>query len=216
MLAPVDPGDSHTDAGNDNDRIQSGADSKTNTTYTHSTRHVYMPNSSSLTLGGSTYNFCSMDLVNSAYVNIANGAKVRIFIDSPERPGSGCPSTSGWLRVDNSSGFNNPSGNPLNLQIYVYGTSDAYPANQDQVRFRNSTNFTGVLYAPQSNVRIDNSGEVRGGIAGKSVDFINSVKFFWDSGLNDLKANTVTQYFRTGWRQCKDKPTTTSDPESGC
>jgi hypothetical protein len=216
VLAPVDPGDSHTDAGNDNDRIISGADAKTNVVYNHSTRHLDLPNSSSLTLGGSTYNFCSLRLGNSAYINIANGAKVRIFIDSPERPGSGCPSSSGWLTVDNSSGFNNPSNNPLNLQVYVYGMSDAYPAEQDLVLFRNSTNFNGVLYAPQSPVRIDNSGEFTGGLAGKSVEFVNSVKFHWNSGLTDLKANTTTQYFRTGWRQCRDKPTTSTDPESGC
>ena len=216
VLAPVEPGDSHTDAGNDNDRIQSGVDVGVNMPYDHSIRHLEGPNSSSLTMGGSIYNFCSLHLKNSAHITIANGAKVRIFIDSPERPGSGCPPNSGWMIIDNSSGFNNPSNNPLNLQVYVYGTSDAYSGNQDQVRFKNSTNFTGVLYAPQSPVTIDNSGEFTGGVAGKSIDYKNSVKFHWNPGVGDLKANTTTQYFRTGWRQCKDKQTISTDPESGC
>ena len=44
----------------------------------------------SLTLGGGTYNFCKVTLGNNSFISIAPGTKIRLFLDSPDRAGSGC------------------------------------------------------------------------------------------------------------------------------
>ena len=216
VLAPVDVGDSATV--NDNGRILTGEDASTNVAYTAATRELVMGNNSSLTLSGgdndATYNFCRIALGNNAQINIAAGAKVRIFLDSPEREDSGCADVpgAGTITIGQNSFFNNPSGIAENLQIYIYGTSDG----RNVVDFRNSSFISGAIYAPQSKVVFKNSATVVGALAARSVEFQNDVSFTWSESLADLRGRTVTQYYRSAWAECSPKPAVTGDPESGC
>lgn len=210
VLAPVEVGNSATV--NDNSRITTGLDASKNIAWNSLTRELTLKNSSTLTLGGGTYNFCNLNLTNSAYVTIAATAGTRIFIDSPDRPGSGCAPGTGNLTVGNSAGFITPSGRAEDLQIYVYGKNDG----TNVVNFENSNTFTGTLYAPQSSVVFKNSTEIVGAIAGKKVEFKNSVDFTYPASLAELRATTARFYYRTAWRECRPSATVSSDPESGC
>ena len=213
ILAPVDVGNSATV--NDNVRLTNGQDAKTNVTFDPTTRILTMGNNSSLTLGGGTYNFCKFAATNSAAVNIAVGAKVRIFIDSPTRSGSGCGEGTGTLTAENKIVFNNPS-DPENLQIYVYGRSSASATSVD-VDFKNSVEFDkGFIYAPQSKVEFKNAAEWVGALAAKEVDFKNTIDFTWTSELANLRAETLSIFYKTAWKECRSMQTTASDPESGC
>lgn len=219
VLSSVDIGDAPTN--NDNARITSGLDTSHNVAYNGSTHELTLNNSSSLTLGGGstgTYHFCSLKMANSAHLTIAAGARVRILIDSPERAGSTCPATStrpdsGRLIVGNSSDFVNPSGDPRNLQIYVWGSP---VQDRNVVDFSNSNALVGSLYAPQSRVVFKNSATIVGGVAADYIEFKNSVNITWDSRLADLRARTVAVHYRTAWRECRPQPSLASDPESGC
>ncbi len=217
VLAPVDVGDSATE--NDNARITQGLDASRNVTFDPETRDLVMGNNSTLTLGGGatgTYNFCRLVMGNGAQINIAAGATVRIFIDSPDRTPdeSDCKpfSGAGSVTIGQNSFFNNPSGRAENLQIYVYGLNDG----SSVVNFQNSSFIAGAIYAPQSLVTFKNSATVVGAIAAGQVEFKNGVNFTWSESLGELRGRTVTVYYRSAWRECRPQATVPSDPESGC
>lgn len=219
VLSNVDVGDAGTN--NDNARISTGLDASQNVTYVPATHMLTLGNSSSLTLGGGatgTYHFCSVKMTNSAHITIAARARVRIFIDSPARSGSICPSTasnadSGRLIVGNSADFVTPSGDPRDLQLYVWGSP---VQDENVVSWENSHALVGSLYAPQSRVVFKNSATVRGGVAADYIEMQNSVDITWDERLVDLRARTVAVHYRTAWRECRPDASTPSDPESGC
>ncbi len=214
---------------NDNGRIVSGQDPSRNTTYTAATRTLTLGNSSSVTLGGGTYNFCSLTLQDSADLFVAAGARVRIFIDSPDRASSGCPARSagtdractvdsdatagsGHLTVINSARILPASNDPLDLQIYVYGFTDL----SNLVDFKNSIDIVGTIHAPRSRVEFKNSATIRGAVAANRVCFKNSVNFTADSDVTGIGGDAVARHSQTAWRECTRAATVASDPESGC
>lgn len=228
VLAPVDMGNTATV--NDNGRITSGQDAGSHVTYTDTAadpRSLTLANNGSLTLGGGTYNFCKVTLGNNSYITIAVGAKIRFFLDSPDRSGSSCiPSGMtaaqaraagyGGMTLGQGSNFNNP-GNAINFQIYMYGYADG----THKVEFNNTSAMNAAIYAPTSELVWVNTAGITGGVAASKVEFKNSATFAWagDSAgfsLSDLRTDTVSVYYRMAWTECQRNRTTTSDPESGC
>lgn len=231
VLAPVDMGNTATE--NDNDRIVSGHDAGTNVTYDHDMRSLTIGNNGSITLGGGTYNFCKVVMGNNSYITIAAGARVRFFLDSPDRTGSGCiPSSytgseseraaqaraAGWggMVLAQGSNFNNP-GHAINFQIYMYGYNDG----SHTVEFNNTSAMNAAIYAPNSNLIWKNTAGITGGVAASTVEFKNSATFAWagETGgfsLSDLRTDTVSVYYRMAWAECRRARTATTDPESGC
>ena len=228
VLAPVDMGNTATV--NDNGRITSGQDAGSNVTYTNTAaapRRLTLGNNGSLTLGGGTYNFCRVSLGNNSYITIAAGVKVRFFLDSPDRAGSGCiPSGQtaaqarsngyGGMTLGQGSNFNNP-GHAINFQIYMYGYADG----SHTVEFNNTSAMNAAIYAPTSNLIWNNTAGITGGVAASTVDFKNSATFAWAGSsagfsLSDLRTDTVSVYYRMAWTECRRTRTATADPESGC
>jgi hypothetical protein len=172
QLAPVDPGNSATT--NANGQIQSAS-------YSASTRSLNL-NGTTVTLAGGTYNFCSLSLNNSSTLAIAPGAKARIIIDSPDRPGSGCPKNSGDFSVNNNSKISNPSTDVSAAEILVTGLNNM----SSTITFNNSSAFYGAIYAPRSTVNVNNNTLFHGGLAALVVNFNNAANFEWDSAVSVL------------------------------
>jgi hypothetical protein len=222
VLSPVNPGDSAQN--NDDSRITNTTapqDASSNVTFNPSTRELSIGNNGSLTLGGSTYNFCNFTAGNNATITIASGAKVRIFIDSPDDPNSGCPAGTGNFTMSQNDSFVNYGGNyqpgtgdATAAQIYVYGLNN----DTNTVTFYNNTNSYVTLYAPQSNVVVSpsNNTSFTGAIAGYTVSVYNNATFQLGTGTSSLTAGTTGLYYRTAWEQCPATPTNPSDPTSGC
>jgi hypothetical protein len=175
QLAPVDPGNSATT--NANGQIQSNG----GVSYIASTRSLSL-NKGTLTLAGGTYNFCSLNVNNGSTLTIANGAKARIVIDSPDRAGSGCPKTSGDFSVNNNSSISNPSGDVSAAEILVTGLNNL----SSTITFNNSSAFYGAIYAPRSTVNVNNNTLFHGGLAALVVNFNNAANFEWDSAVSSL------------------------------
>lgn len=228
VLAPVEIGNSATV--NDNTRIPNGQaspkvspyDASSGVTYDAGTRTLTMSNNSSLTLGGGTYNLCKISMGNNSQITIAprppgQPQGVRLFVDSPYRQGSGCSGAgAGTFTMGQGSSFGSPpGGDPRNLQIYVYGWSDAESATPSVIEFNNSS-FAGAIYAPQSHLVFKNSATVGGGIAGRSVVFKNSLLFDWDDGIGDIRARTLRLFYRTSWKECPKEPSDSGQLGSGC
>jgi hypothetical protein len=228
LLAPVDMGNTATV--NDNGRIASGQDAGSQVTYTNTAaapRTLTIANNGSLTLGGGTYNFCKVTLGNNSFITIAAGAKIRFFLDSPDRAGSGCiPSGQtaaqarsngyGGMFLGQGSNFNNP-GHAINFQIYMYGYTDG----SHQVNFFNSQAVNAAIYAPSSELIWNNSAGITGAVSASKVEFKNTASFAWAGGsgqfdLSELRTDTVSVYYRMAWTECQRARPTTSDPESGC
>jgi hypothetical protein len=209
-------------------------------TYTNTAnapRALSIGNNGSLTLGGGTYNFCKVTLGNNAYITIAAGAKIRFFLDSPDRLTAGTtddcipdnytgtPSQKaatarsngyGGMVLGQGSNFNNP-GHAINFQIYMYGYADG----THTVEFNNSQAVNAAIYAPSSNLVWKNTAGINGAVAASTVEFKNTASFAWAGGagqfdLSELRTDTVSVYYRMAWTECRRVRTATSDPESGC
>jgi type II secretory pathway pseudopilin PulG len=152
---------------------------------------------------------------------------VRIFIDSPSRPGSNCAAGSGRLCMDNSIEFNRP-GNAAALEIYVYGSPALCESGRPGMPFQassyrtdatvvlnNSVDFNGTIYAPTSTVRLNNSIKMDGGIAAQNIYLENSVDFV-NADTVKAKVPAVGPVRRLSWVECRSRPTSAADPESGC
>ena len=238
VLAPVDMG--NTALENDNARITGGQDSGSRVTYTDtaaSPRTLTIANNGSLTLSGDTYNFCKIVLGNGAIVKVAAGARVRFFLDSPDRLAQGeagdCVPTgmtsadaraAGWGGMMLGQGSNltagdPPAGHAIDFQIYMYG----YANGTHTVEFNNAVTMRAAIYAPNSNLTWKNTAGITGGVSASTVEFKNSAAFAWDGdsgdgdfSLGDLRTDTVSVYYRMAWKECQRLRSTTADPESGC
>lgn len=224
-LAPVDPGNSATV--NDNGRITnafanprvSPFDSVSGgVTWNASARTLTLNNNASVTLGGGIYNFCSLYLNNNSTITLAPGARTAIYIDSPQRSGSGCGSSTGTFYMDNNSSFINNSPpvagsgfahDPTALQLYIVGKTNS------SVILRNNAAFYGTVYAPSSSLYLRNNAQTWGAFSANVIDIENNGTVTADPNATNIRTSGGGVFFRTAWRECS--PTTaTSDPSAGC
>lgn len=228
-LAPVNPGNSATV--NDNSRLTNGAanprvspyDSLSGSvSWNPTTRSLRLSNNAAVTLGGALYNLCSLTMSNNSKITLAAGARTAIYIDSPARSGSGCPSGSGTFSMSNNAGFvnNTPAAagssfayDPTALQIYVVGQGE--DDDDDEIKLSNNTAFYGLLYAPTSKVELSNNARTWGAISAREVEMKNNATFNGDPNATAITTSGGGLYYRTAWRECRPAATT-SDPGSGC
>ena len=218
-LAAVPVGTSPT-VNNDN-RITNGKltpqvtpyDATSGATWTAATRTIsFGNNGSSITLGGGLYNFCNFTTGNKTTINVANGVKAVIIIDSPTDPNSnGCPAGSGNLTLGNNVTFNDFNTVPAatDLQFYVYG-------NGTSVAWGNGTTTYASLFAPNSTVDLNNGGNFVGAVAALQVNVNNVGTFTYDPATSSLQASSQGLYYRSAWQQCPATPTIVGDLGSGC
>jgi hypothetical protein len=110
--------------------------------YTAANRTLAVPASTSITLAGGNYNFCSLSLADAGALRAAAGAIVRVYIDSARRDvvqgagSSGCSGTTPAVPVDGNVNAGTQGstvstildGGTGRLEIYVYGTMAPTPA----------------------------------------------------------------------------------------
>ncbi|MCD6332036.1 MAG: pilus assembly PilX N-terminal domain-containing protein [Bacteroidales bacterium] len=118
--------------------------------------------------GGANYYFTNIILKNGATLDIdTTHGPVNIFIDGGE--------------LDAKYGSDiNPNGSALDFAIYSnYESTASNPA----IQFHNSSDFAGVVYAPNANILMNNSSDIYGAIWGSSIDIRNSGELFYDEAL---------------------------------
>jgi Tfp pilus assembly protein PilX len=210
-------------------------------------RHLrrFQLNSGEYTMPPGTYHFCNVKLGDSVKLKFSHtgGARTRIYVDSPSRPGSICAGPpaqadpAGTFGADNSVEINKESGEREELlDVYLYGT----PHNDTRTTFSswctdgftgglagecrsdfmldNSVNFYGSVYAPNSTVQAHNSVKIWGSVAADKIRFYNSIEFYLTGPVINKPAETgaTGAATRRGWGECRPERTTPSDPESGC
>jgi hypothetical protein len=182
----------------------------------------------SYTLPAGTYSVCSLTLGNGSALSLAG--PVKLYIDSPDRPGSGCAAASGYVRAQNSNGMNWPSGATLldasvataarNLHVFVYG-NDALddPASHPtfcgdgnawgSFVFCHAGGFAGVVYSPNGRIYFGQSMQVAGALAADRIYLNQSVGLRFPSGLTSGMGSSDLYGIRD-WTECAANGTGTT------
>jgi Tfp pilus assembly protein PilX len=209
------------------------------TSWNAGTRRINMGNSVTRTIDPGTYHVCGVHLGNSVNLRFSHtgGATTRIFVDSPDRPGSSCASQvsdtqAGAFTADNSVKINEEVGQREELlEIYMWGTTKNDNRNpkyswcesgaataecQSDFMLDNSVNFYGKVLAPNSSIQAHNSVNIFGSIAGDKIRFYNSVNFELTAAAMGGGNTDAQAAERKGWAECRPQATVANDPESGC
>jgi len=157
------------------------------TTITTSARYssIDLGNSETVTIsGGDIILYITGDIIlgNSAELGIENDASLVLYLG-------------GNFEGKNSSTINNETQDPQKLKIYCLDSCE-------NMRFKNSGDFYGAIYAPNADVVMDNSANIYGSVISKSFDQRNSGTFNYDVTLRDASINDEAVYFTiTNWHE---------------
>jgi hypothetical protein len=177
------------------------------------TRVLKLRNDSTLTLSGDVYNFCQLELHNSAQLIVATrppGSPLKIFIDTPENCGTGL----GSAVFRNNTGMVNLNSDPTTLQLRVVGSATAATG----VSFENSFDSTMIMavYAPNSTVTMQNNITLVGALAGKLVQLQNNTQLIYHERIDDIASgSSIRVYQDQDYVEC-GLVTTGTAPDEGC
>jgi hypothetical protein len=232
-LAPVNQGNAATI--NDNSRlgcvVDAVHDACTNPgaiTWNATTRRLKLDSNATLTLGGSIYSFCQIDVGNNSSLIIApkSGSAVRIYIDAPENCTNNPQNVDiGGITKGNKATIVNTNVDPRTLQIYVVGSptgcsSLPLPNNPPRycaVTMQNNLSIAGVIYAPYSAVTLDQNVKIDGAVAASQVQMSNSSTVTYDALVSGLTSGVFPLFRQKDYRECTSTPPTAGQaPDTGC
>jgi hypothetical protein len=178
------------------------------------TRTISTGNNATITLGGGDYWLCKLSLSNNAHLIMAQGAKVRLFFDTPEN----CNQSSGVKQVDISNNANitstgyQPSLGQYDVPgIYMLGS----PTIATYATWANNTGTNEfVLYAPNTHVVLANNSTYIGALAGKTVTLENNAVVKSDAGFVPPQIGGTTLHQRSRYVECIGA--TASPPDASC
>jgi len=166
--------------------LPSGGTITGNTVIYHSGKYseIDLKNSKNITVVGNVKLYITGDLTlgNSAELEIEEDSSLTLYLG-------------GDLEGKNSSKINNETQIPKNLQIYgLEGCGE--------MDFKNSSDFYGIIYAPNADIVVHNSVDIYGSTVCKSFDMKNSGKFMYDASLRDASFSSVpTSLVVTKWHE---------------
>ncbi len=167
--------------------LPSGGAIQNDTTISTSTRYSSIDLGSSETVtitGGDITIYITGDITlgNSAELGIENDASLILYLG-------------GDFEGRNSSVINNMTQDAHRLKIYGLDSCE-------NMRFKNSSDFYGAIYAPNADVVMDNSANIYGSVISKSFEQKNSATFNYDVLLRDVSTNDAAVYFTiTNWHE---------------
>ena len=221
-LPPVDPTPFQQSAqagGNNNSQLPWPPGAYNSTTRVLSTSASIGTSSNPVSIPAGTYNFCELDLSGTNYLQLAAGARVVIYVDSPYRTGSGCPAGSGNASFGTMH-LTNVSQDPNALQIIVYGdpsgAAGGSPNSSITLDQSGSTPLYTTVYAPNSDVTLDKFITMTGQLVGYTISGGTQTTFTAGGGGNGgSQTSAPVPYYPAGWHECPAKPSG-ADPRSGC
>ena len=157
------------------------------TTLTNSAKYssIDLGNSETVTISGgdiTIYITGDITLGNSAELGIENDASLVLYLG-------------GDFEGKNSSTVNNETQDAQKLKIYGLDSCET-------IRFKNSSDLYGAIYAPNADVVMDNSADIYGSVVSKSFEQRNSGTFNYDVTLRDVSINDEAVYFTiTKWHE---------------
>jgi len=155
------------------DSLPSGGTINNDTTISSSGKYssINLGNSEKVIIGGDVTLYITGDITlgNSAELQINEDVSLALYVG-------------GNFEGKNSSSVNNLTKDAKNLQIYGLDSCEF-------IRFKNSSDLYGVIYAPDTEVIMDNSANVYGAVVAGSFEQKNSSTFYYDASLRDASVN---------------------------
>jgi hypothetical protein len=206
-LAPPDPGNVATD--NDNDRFFAEDTKVGNVDWDPDARTMKMTGGAVLTLGGSNYSFCTLDMQGDSNIYIAAGATVRIWFDSPEN--CGLPDGFEQLSITGNAEISTTSGDPFDAGLIFVGSADM----STTIKLAGDGKANEVMiYAPRSDVLISGEGNYRGAVAGKTINHTGNGDLIGDESVLGFEIGVQTAYTPERFIECVGD--LTNSPYAGC
>jgi hypothetical protein len=177
-------------------------------------RELTVQNDATLTLGGSVYSLCRLNLKNNSKLYIAaraaNAPPLKIYFGAP----SVCNGQTEPIMIENGIGITNYNPDPVTLQLFVRGSSTTNTRVNFKNNIANSDATPIMIYAPNSEVLLENNARFTGGLVGKTVHIKNNVEFDYDPNAATPGNLTALIYQPMSSRECS--PVAPSAPDSGC
>ncbi|MEW6410975.1 MAG: PilX N-terminal domain-containing pilus assembly protein [Candidatus Zixiibacteriota bacterium] len=145
--------------------------------------YTYNPSTHSFLTSGTvifqtgTYFFSSVELKNTASLELAPGAVVTIYV-------------TGDIELKNSSQVN-LDGSPMDLQFY----------SQGDIVLKNSGDIFATFYSPDGFGDLRNSGDFYGSIVAEDILVHNSAGFHFDRHLLDIEWPSISGMMVVAWRE---------------
>jgi hypothetical protein len=168
-----------------------------------STRTMSADTNGVLTLTGGDYFVCRLELGNNSHLIMGQHAHVRIFFDTPENcnlpPGSEQISVSQTADIQ-STGYQISEGKSDMIGLYLMGS----PTISTKAVFRNNSGTSNefLLYAPNTDIYIENHATYKGPIVGKSVHLSNHANVEQDAGFEPEPIGGAKLFSRQSYVEC--------------
>jgi type II secretory pathway pseudopilin PulG len=176
-----------------------------NNVWNPGTYELTLESTPALSLSGTAkYYLCNFLAARESFLEIKPGAKIEIFIDSPEDPGSPCKAGSGKFEVGGNFKLLNAAKAPSVLLIQMYGKGPFFEGNGGA--------FEGDIYAPAGEVKINGGTTFKGGILSNIVRLEAGAGIFEWTGSSTITSGSAGRFVRSAWEQCA----TGSGASEGC
>jgi hypothetical protein len=197
-----------TEASNEDARI-GVQDALVGGTWNQEKHELKLEGTNELTLSGSKYFFCNliMGAKGSEKLKIAVGAKVEIFIDTPEDKEAKCAAGTGRFEITGGAQPENETKNPANFFIEIFGKGVF------ELAHGSTATLEAAIYDPGGEININGGTKFKGGILGNKVHLEAGATIFeWSEELGGLNNGSGGTYARESWEQC----TAGAGPSEGC
>ena len=168
--------------------LPSEGEIKNSTTLTTSGKYskIDLGNEEKLTIDG------PVKIYVTGKVELGNSAEIQIVGTNPNA--SLTLYLGGDFEGKNGSNINNESEIAKKLRIYGLNTCD-------KMDFKNSSEFYGVIYAPNTHVEFDNSAQAYGAVVAEKFEQKNSATVNYDASLRDVTVNDdMVRFVVKNWR----------------
>jgi len=166
--------------------LPSGGTIQNDSTVANSAKYsgINLSNSKTLLIDGDVTLYVTGEIIlgNSAEIQIDNDASLILFLG-------------GDFEGKNSSTINNLTQEAKKLQIYCLDSCE-------NMQFKNSSDFYGVIYAPNAEILMNNSANIYGAVVARNFEQMNSGTFNYDASLRDASVNDEAVHFVvTNWHE---------------
>jgi hypothetical protein len=125
----------------------------------------------------------NIDLGNGCEIIVRPDSSLTLYVD-------------GNISADNSAGFNNQAGNVKDFQLYATGT------DEQEFCLKAKSSIFGTIYAPDVEITLYPSAEMRGAIVGENVTFKSGSTFYYDEALRNVSIDEVgARFIVKRWRE---------------
>jgi hypothetical protein len=175
------------------------------------TRVLTVGNGAVLTLTGTTYSLCNLNVQSGGQLKIA--ARVTtlfMYVDTPEACGAGLGNASLTGQVLNVNS------NPATFVLLVAGSATTPTTIAIADNAVTAAAAPMGIYAPNSTVDFANNLDWSGALVAKTITIKNNANINYDSRVANVTMNSNVRFYEEqGYRECSsDAPSST--PNSGC